>query len=66
MVSQKLISLKIDTSQMEKLDGVLPLIGLKRNDFINRAIELCLTCVSTQVDIALRSNKDVLDIPFLQ
>lgn len=51
---------------MEKLDGILPLIGLKRNDFINRAIELCLTCVFIQVDSALCSNKDVLDIPFLQ
>lgn len=65
MVTQKLISFKIDASQLELLDSFLPLIGYNRNKFINYALKHALNVLSYQIPVAQRYGWDCSKVNFL-
>ena len=65
MVTQKMISFKVDQSQLELMDSLLPKIGYNRNKFLNRVLSTVLYCVNAQVEYAERSKKNTKFIPFV-
>lgn len=65
MVSQKLISFKVDQSQLERMDLILPQIGLNRNKFINACVVFLLDCIELQISVAIRDKKPLCLIPFM-
>lgn len=65
MIKQKLISFKVDTSQLEYLDSVLPLIGWNRNKFMNYALKHALDVLSYQIPVAQKCGRDCSKVNFL-
>ena len=65
MVTQKMISFKVDQSQLDLMDSLLPKIGYNRNKFLNRVLSTVLYCVHQQILYAERSKKDTRFIPFV-
>ena len=65
MVTQKLISFKVDQSQLDLMDSLLPKIGYNRNKFLNKVLSTVLYCVNEQILYVERTKKDSRFIPFV-
>ena len=65
MVTQKSICFKVDQSQLDLMDSLLPKIGLNRNKFLNKVLFTVLYCVNEQILYAERTKKDTRFIPFV-
>ena len=65
MITQKMISFKVDSNQLELMDSLLPKIGYNRNKFLNKVLSTVLYCVNEQILFAERTNKDTRFIPFV-
>lgn len=63
MVTQKAISLKIDTELLQELDQECAVRGSKRNQLINRAIGLYLRYVDTRRNYFMfRDDPSIQDV----
>ena len=58
MITQKMISFKVDQSQLDLMDSLLPKIGLNRNKFLNKVLSTVLYCVNEQILYAEPTKKD--------
>lgn len=65
MITQKLISFKINHQTLQRLDSTISDLPLNRNKFINDCVEFALAAIEIQVEVAKRQHKSLNSIPFL-
>lgn len=65
MITQRLISFKIDESTFERLDSAISGLPVNRNKFMNACVNFVLDAVLIQLDVAKRQHKPIENIPFM-
>lgn len=65
MITQKLISFKIDSSLLDSLDLTIAELPINRNKFINYCLKFGLETIQMQLDIAKSKHLSTDNLPFL-